>query len=163
MRRNCLKSLNIGYTLLISRSIPIQNPLTWWISDPVQSKSAWTGLADWSSPFHTLITWHGRVRFVVWWRHLLGRVLLKNMSFLESHLFYTNVIRLLFMLCLNYVAIFHIRCRFVYFCSQNVTQGGSLGWPLFFDFFNFYRDTPSSGSIGYKNNVCKIFLKNKNF
>ena len=34
----------MGYTLHISRSSPIQNPLMWWISDPVQSKSAWTGL-----------------------------------------------------------------------------------------------------------------------
>ena len=40
----CLKSLNMGYTLHISRSSPIQNPLSWWISDPVQVKSAWTGL-----------------------------------------------------------------------------------------------------------------------
>ena len=37
-------SLNMGYTLHISESCPIQNPLSWWISDPVQSKSAWTGL-----------------------------------------------------------------------------------------------------------------------
>ena len=44
MRRNCLKSLNMEYTLHISRSNPIQNPLRWWISDPVQTKSAWTGL-----------------------------------------------------------------------------------------------------------------------
>ena len=34
----------MGYTLQISRSSPIQNPLIWWISDPVQSKSVWTGL-----------------------------------------------------------------------------------------------------------------------
>ena len=34
----------MGYTLHISRSNPIQNPLIWQISDPVQSKSAWTGL-----------------------------------------------------------------------------------------------------------------------
>ena len=34
----------MGYTLQISRSSPIQNPLSWWISDPVQSESAWTGL-----------------------------------------------------------------------------------------------------------------------
>ena len=44
VRRNCLKSLNMGYALHISGSNPIQNPLSWWISDPVQSKSAWTGL-----------------------------------------------------------------------------------------------------------------------
>ena len=34
----------MGYTFHISESSPIQNPLSWWISDPVQSKSAWTGL-----------------------------------------------------------------------------------------------------------------------
>ena len=34
----------MGYTLHISGSSPVQNPLGWWISDPVQSKSAWTGL-----------------------------------------------------------------------------------------------------------------------
>ena len=34
----------MGYTLHISGSSPIQNPLSWRISDPVQSKSAWTGL-----------------------------------------------------------------------------------------------------------------------
>ena len=44
IRRNCLKSLNMGYTLHISGSSPIQNLLSWWIPDPVQSKSAWTGL-----------------------------------------------------------------------------------------------------------------------
>ena len=44
IRRNCLKSLNMGYKLHISGSSPVQNPLSWWISDPVQSKSTWTGL-----------------------------------------------------------------------------------------------------------------------
>ena len=44
IRRNCLKSLKMGYAWQIYRSSPIQNPLSWWISDPVQSKSAWTGL-----------------------------------------------------------------------------------------------------------------------
>ena len=44
IRRSCLKSLKMGYTLHIYRSSPIKNPLSWWISDPVQSKSAWTGL-----------------------------------------------------------------------------------------------------------------------
>ena len=44
IRKNCLKSLNMGYTLHISWSSPIQNPLSWYISDLVQSKSAWTGL-----------------------------------------------------------------------------------------------------------------------
>ena len=39
-----LKSLNMGYTLNISQSSPIHNPLSWQISDPVQSKSAWTEL-----------------------------------------------------------------------------------------------------------------------
>ena len=34
----------MGYTLHISGSSAIQNPLSWGISDPVQSKSAWTGL-----------------------------------------------------------------------------------------------------------------------
>ena len=44
IRRNCLNSLKMGYTLQIYRSSLIQNPLSCWISDPVQSKSAWTGL-----------------------------------------------------------------------------------------------------------------------
>ena len=44
IRRNCIKSLNMGYTLHISGSSLVRNPLSWWISDPVQSKSAWTGL-----------------------------------------------------------------------------------------------------------------------
>ena len=34
----------MGYTLHICGSSPVQNPLSWWISDPVQSKSTWTGL-----------------------------------------------------------------------------------------------------------------------
>ena len=44
IRRNCIMSLNMGYRLHISGSSPVQNPLSWWVSDPVQSKSAWTGL-----------------------------------------------------------------------------------------------------------------------
>ena len=62
IRRNCLKSLNMWYTLYISGSSPIQNPLSWWTSDPVQSNPH--GLdwimnpADWSSPFHTLTGRH---------------------------------------------------------------------------------------------------------
>ena len=44
IRRNCLKSLNMEYTLHISGSSPVQNPLSWRISDSVQSKYVWTGL-----------------------------------------------------------------------------------------------------------------------
>ena len=46
---------------------------------------------------------------------------------------------------------------------QKFIHAPGVGWPLFFEFFNFYRDTPSSGSIGYKNKACKIFLKNNFF
>ena len=38
-----------------------------------------------------------------------------------------------------------------------------LGWHLFFQNFEFLSGHPSSGSIGYKNNARKIFLKNKMF
>ena len=63
IRRNCLKSLNMWYTLCISGSSPIQNPLSWWISDPVQSKSAWTGLDYESSGLIQSIPYSGVVTF----------------------------------------------------------------------------------------------------
>ena len=60
IRRNYLKSLNMGYTLHIYGSSPIQNPLSWWISDPVQSKSDWTGLDYGSSGLVQSIPYSGR-------------------------------------------------------------------------------------------------------
>ena len=39
----------------------------------------------------------------------------------------------------------------------------SLGCPLIFEVLNFCLLTPSNGSIGHKNNACKIFLKTNNF
>ena len=60
IRRNCLTSLNMGYTLHVSGSSPVQNPLSWWISDPVQSKSAWTGLDYESSGLIQSIPYSGR-------------------------------------------------------------------------------------------------------
>ena len=66
IRRNYLKSLNMGYTLHISGSSPIQNPLSWWISDPVQSKSAWTGLDYGSSGLIQSIPYSGmHISFLV--------------------------------------------------------------------------------------------------
>ena len=39
----------------------------------------------------------------------------------------------------------------------------TLGCPLIFESLNFCLITPSIGSIGHKNNACKIFLKTNNF
>ena len=36
-----------------------------------------------------------------------------------------------------------------------------VGCPLIFEILNFCLFTPSNGSIGHKNNACKIFLKKK--
>ena len=72
IRWNYHKYLNMRYTLHTSRSSPIQNPLSWWIFDPVQSKSAWTGLDYESSGLIQSIPYSGRHTYTGF-QHFLGQ------------------------------------------------------------------------------------------
>ena len=55
----------MGYTLHFSGSSPIQNPLSWYISDQVQSKFAWTELDYESSGLSQSIPYSGGVHLHV--------------------------------------------------------------------------------------------------